>query len=300
MRVLVAGATGTVGRRLVAAVLDAGHDVRCLTRSPEKLAEVPWGADVEVHRGDLDRPQSLIGGFDGVAVAVYLVHALADQVDGLVDRERSQAESFREAADDAGVKRIVYLGGLIDEDRLREASDHMYARYVVGRTLADGRADVTEIRAGIVLGADSASFRMLAAAERVPVQVEIPAGRSRVQPIALEDIVRILTAAVERDDLGGRILEAGGPDVVTYHELVERYLEARGGGRRPKVTLPYAPAEAAAPLTSLLSGVDQRVALSLLGSLRHDAVIRGDDAGMATEVEPMGLDDALRAALADR
>ncbi len=298
MRIIVAGATGTVGRRLVPALLERGHSVRCLTRDLVGPRGETWSGDVEVHRGDLDRPQSLVGAFDAIDAAYYLVHALDSGTDGLVDREVAQAETFRDAAADARLRRIVYLGGLVDADRIHDASDHMYARRQVGITLADGDVPVTEVRAGIVLAADSASFLMLQASESVPVRVRSTWGRSRVQPIAIADIVHVLAEIVGVEDAADRVLEVGGPDVVTYDDLVDRYLRLRSAPPRFGFPVPFAPAEAAAPLAAVLSGVDQRVVLALLQSARHDAIVRENDALELLDHQPMDLDTALRRAIA--
>lgn len=296
--ILVTGATGFIGGSLVPALLARGHRVRCLTRDPAGLDAVSWRADVEVVRGDVTDWVSLDLALEGIDRAVYLVHAMEASPQRLVQREIAMARTFRDAADRARLDQIVYLGGLVDEDELTTMSPHMYARHQSGLELRQGDTPVVELRAAIVIGPGSASFEMLRASRRLPVIPVPPWSRSRCQPIALDDTIAYLVATLERDDLGTRVIEIGGRDVVTYREMGERYLEVHGAPWRPRLPLLWSPPEAAAPALSLLSGVDQDLVLPLLTSTRSDAVVTDPSARELFDLEPMGLDAAIRLAIA--
>lgn len=294
--ILVTGATGFVGGALVPALLDAGHDVRCLTRDPTGLDDAPWRTRVRVVTGDVRDWVSLDTAMAGVDRAVYLVHGMDAAPERLVDREIEMARTFRDAAERARLEQIVYLGGLVDDD-VTTMSPHMYARYEAGVELRHGSVPVVELRAAIVLGAGGASFEMLRTAARLPVLFAPPWSRTRCQPIAIDDVVRYLVATLERDDLGTRVVEIGGPDILTYREMGERYLVASGRGWRPILPLLWSPPEASAPALSWLSGVDQDLVLPLLTSARRDAVVRDGDARELYDIEPVGFETAIRRAL---
>lgn len=295
--ILVTGATGFIGGHLVPALLDAGHRVRCLTRDPARLDDAPWRDRVEVARGDVTDWVSLELAMDGVDRAVYLVHGMDASPAELVRREIEMARTFRDAAERARLDQLVYLGGLTDDDVVTTMSPHMYARYQAGVELRQGAVPTVELRAAIVLGAGSASFEMLRAAARLPLMVAPPWSRTRCQPIAVDDVVRYLVDTLGRDDLGTRIVEIGGPDVLTYREMGRRYLEVAGARWRPTVPLLWSPPEASAPAVSWLSGVDQDLVLPLLSSARRDAVVCDDAARELYDIEPVGFDTAVRRAL---
>jgi uncharacterized protein YbjT (DUF2867 family) len=275
--VLVTGATGFIGGRLVPRLLAEGHHVRCLVRDPERVTAV-WRSDVELAIGRAEDTQAVWRAADGCDAAYYLVHGMEGSVRGLLDRERSTAAAFRDGVAEAGARRIVYLGGLVDEAQLISTSDHLYARQQVGEELRAGSVPVTELRAGIVLGAGSASFGMLVAAARVPVQLDAPWAASRTQPIGVEDLLRLLVAVLDDPEAAWRVFDVGGPDVMSYGELVAMVRDALGRRRAPRVNVPYLPPEMTAAGAAALTGLDPALTLPLLQSAMVDAVVRDDHA----------------------
>ncbi len=273
MQLLVTGATGFVGGALVPRLLTAGHGVTCLVRDPDQLA-APWRDRVRVVQGRVEDAQAVLRAADGADAGYYLVHGMSGSTRDLVGRERQAAAAFRDGADLAGLRRVVYLGGLVDEDRLHTTSMHLYARQQAGVELRQGPVPVTELRAGIVLGAGSASFALLLAAARLPVQVEAPWSASLTQPIALGDLLDLLTLVVDEPLAAGQVLDVGGPDVVTYAELVRRTRAVVGGRMSLRLRVPYLPPEAVALAAAAVAGVPPALALGLLPSARHDAIVR--------------------------
>jgi uncharacterized protein YbjT (DUF2867 family) len=273
MDVLVTGATGTIGAALVPRLLAEGHRIRCLVRRPETLV-APWRRDVEVVEGPVEQPQHVLRAADGTDVAYYLVHGLEDGLSGLVDRERAAAVGFRDAVELAGVGRVVYLGGLVDENDLAHASDHLYARHQAGVELRAGAVPVTELRAGVVIGPGSASFELLLTAARTPVDVVAPFAGTRTQPVALDDLLAVLVAVLDDPDVAGEVLEVGGPDVLTYAELVAVVRASIGRRHLARLTLPYLVPELVALPAASAAHLDPSLVVALLQSARIDSIVR--------------------------
>ena len=273
MRVMVTGASGFVGGALVPRLLDEGHHVRCLVRDPDRLV-APWRDRVQIVAGHVEDDQAVFRAADGCALAYYLVHQIEGAIGDLVERERIAAASFRDAVELAGVRRIVYLGGLVDEAQLSRTSIHLYARQQAGEELRAGRVPVTELRAGIVIGAGSASFQLLRAAARTPVYVWAPWSGSMTQPIALPDLLALLRVVADDPRAAGEVLDIGGPDVLSYGQLVATVRAELGFRPARVVRVPYLPPEATAGAAALAAGVDTTLTLGLLQSARVDAVVR--------------------------
>jgi uncharacterized protein YbjT (DUF2867 family) len=238
-RVVVLGATGYVGGRLVPRLLAEGHHVRCLARRPGALEGRPWSDRVDVVAGDLARDDTarLAERFAGSDVVIHLVHSMTDG-DDFSTVDRTIAEHVRDAAALAGLSQIVYLGGLGD-DRPGQSA-HLASRHEVGRVLADGPTPVTELRAAVIIGSGSASFEMLRSlVERLPVMV-VPrwVEQTRCQPIAVGDVIDDLAWVVGRTETYGQQFDVGGSDVLTYRDMMQRYAAVAGLRRRRIVGVP--------------------------------------------------------------
>ena len=217
---LVTGATGYVGGRLVPELLAAGHRVRVMSRSPERLRDHPWAGDVEVARADAGDAEAVAEACRGVDVVYYLIHALGGGP-SFEETDRRTAWVMGDAARSAGVRRLVYLGGLEPDDEV--LSPHLRSRAEVAAILLDSGVPTVVLRAAVVLGSGSASFEMLRyLTERLPVMVTPRWVHSRIQPIAIRDVLRYLVAGARLPAEVHRCFDIGGPDVMDYAEMMQR------------------------------------------------------------------------------
>jgi uncharacterized protein YbjT (DUF2867 family) len=295
MRIAVTGATGYIGGRLVTKLLEEGHDVVCLARNPDKLAARPWHDRVEVRRADvLDRP-SLDSALAGCDIAYYLVHSMGSSND-FEDADRTAARYFAAAAEDAGLERIVYLGGLGSERD--ELSAHLASRHEVGRMLASGATPVTELRAAVIIGSGSVSFEMLRyLTEVLPMMVTPSWVGTRCQPIAIRDVLSYLVAVLVDDDQS-HIYEIGGPDVLTYAEMMQAYAEVAGLPRRLLIPVPVLTPRLSSLWIGLVTPLPSGVARPLVDSLRNEVVVRNEESGRRFDVDPIPFRTAVKLALA--
>ncbi|MFD8981580.1 SDR family oxidoreductase [Streptomyces sp. NPDC059564] len=298
---LVTGATGYIGGRLVPELLDAGHRVRCLARSPERLRDHPWAGRAEVVRGDVTDPASLGEALRGIDVAYYLVHALGTG-GGFEDRDRAAARTFADRARAAGVRRIVYLGGLVPRGVPRhELSPHLRSRAEVGDILLASGVPTTVLRAAVIIGSGSASFEMLRyLTERLPVMVTPSWVGTRIQPIAVRDVLRYLVGSASMPPDVSRSFDIGGPDVVTYEEMMRRYAAVARLPKRLILRVPMLTPGLSSHWIGLVTPVPRGLARPLAESLRHEVVC--DEHDIAAYVpdppgSPIGFDQALALAL---
>lgn len=295
MRVLVTGATGYIGGRLVPELLARGHEVRCAARTPSKLDGRPWRDQVEVAEFDVfDRP-SLDAAVAGCDAVYFLIHSM-DGEDAFAERDRKAAANVRDACAAAGVSRIVYLGGLGDEDD--DLSEHLRSRHEVGKVLADGPVPVTELRAAIIIGSGSASFEMLRnLVEVLPVMTTPRWVGTRVQPIGVRDILHYLCEVLEVEETAGQVIGVGGPDVMSYQELMQVYAEVSGLGRRLIVPVPVLTPGLSSLWIGLVTPLPPGLARPLVESLVNEVVVRGDTADRLMPHETLPFRETVRLAL---
>jgi uncharacterized protein YbjT (DUF2867 family) len=294
MRILVTGASGYIGGRLVPALLEAGHEVRCLARDPKKLAYDPWRDHVEVVQGDVLDPDSLGPAMEKCDAAYYLVHSM-DGGGGFRERDRQAAVNFRDAAAAARLNRIVYLGGL---GRGEELSEHLASRQEVGTTLADGPTPVTEIRAAVIIGSGSVSFEMMRyLTEVLPVMVTPKWVRTRCQPIAIRNVIEILVGALGTADEEDHVWEVGGPDQYSYEDMMRIYAEEAGLRRRLIIPVPLLSPQLSRHWIGLVTPLPVGVAKPLVNSLRNEVTVADNSIAENLSSTLIPFRDAVRSAL---
>jgi len=293
MHVLVTGATGFVGGRLVPALTGAGHEVRALVRDPSAYDPPPG---VEVVQGDLLEPGTLAPAFEGIEAAYYLVHSMRAG-DDFEERDRSAASNFAAVASDAGVDRVVYLGGLGED--ADDLSPHLRSRREVELILADADYDLTTLRAAVIVGDGSASFRMVRQlVRRLPLMVTPRWVTNECQPIAVDDVVAYLVGVLDAPETAGETYGIGGPDVLTYREMLARTAEAMGHRRPLVLPVPVLTPKLSSYWIGLVTDVPTAVARPLVLGLKNPVVVTDDAIRDHVAVELTPFDDAVRKALA--
>ena len=292
---LVTGASGYVGGRLVRALVDRGERVRCLARRPQDLAaRLPAG--IEVVGGDVLEARSLDAALEGVDTAFYLVHGMGSRSD-FAEEDRRGATNFALAARAAGVRRIVYLGGL---GMASDLSPHLASRQEVGRILRESGVTTIELRASIILGSGSLSFEMVRAlVERLPVLVTPRWVRQLTQPIAIEDVIAYLAASPDTPVTRSEVVEIGGPDQVSYLDLIREHARQRGL-RRLIIQVPVLTPWLSSLWLGLVTPVYARVGRKLIDSLRNETVVTSARAReLYPAIRPRGIGEALERARAN-
>ncbi|MBY9074101.1 NAD(P)H-binding protein [Nocardioides sp. WL0053] len=292
LTVLVTGASGFVGSHLARALEEEGHDVRAMTRRPERYD----GAGTPV-RADVSDPDSLVEAMRGVDAAYYLVHSL-DSAD-FVEKDAEAARAFSAAAAEAGVRQIVYLGGLGDETE--DLSPHLRSRRQVEGLLGSDGVPVTVLRAAIVVGHGGISWEITRQlVKNLPAMVAPQWVATRTQPIALQDVVRYLVGVLDNPDALGRVFEIGGPEVLSYRDMLRRASKIQQGRDVPIVVVPVLTPELSSRWLSFVTDVDTATGRNLIESMDNEVVVKDDTIREVVPFEPMGYDDMVRVALSDR
>jgi uncharacterized protein YbjT (DUF2867 family) len=291
--VLVTGASGYVGGRLVTVLLERGYRVRCLVRTPAKVLSAPWRTSVEIVQGDVGG--DLSEAMTGVDAAFYLVHSIGSSAEW-AEHDRVVAENFRRAAESAGLRRIVYLGGLGDHSS-GNLSEHLASRQEVGAELAKGSVPVVELRAAVVIGSGSASFEMLRyLVEVLPAMVTPRWVDTKCQPVAVRDVLHFLVESLTAE-VTGRVLDVGGPEVLTYRQMMAQYAEVAGLRRRVVVPVPFLTPGLSSRWIGLVTPIPPMLARPLIQSLVNDVIVTGDAAADAMPIEQLGYREAVELAL---
>lgn len=292
-KVLVTGSTGFIGMRLVKSLLAEGYGVRGLVRRPE--TSLPAGAERAL--GDLLEPATLGAAFAGVDTAYYLVHSMAGGRTGFERRDRQAAENFAAAAGQAGVRRVIYLGGLGETgDGL---SEHLASRLEVAGILKRGDFSTTSLRAAVIIGAGGASFEMIKSlVERLPVMITPRWVATRCQPIAVDDVIRYLVGCLKEERTAGETFDIGGPEIISYREMMERFARAE---RRPLfiIPVPLLTPKLSSYWVGLITPVKPSISMPLIEGLCNEVICRDQ---RIREIFPFTLtpfDDAVRIALAE-
>jgi uncharacterized protein YbjT (DUF2867 family) len=295
MRVLVTGATGYIGGRLVPLLIDAGHSVRCVVRSTARISGRFPGAEIVL--GDVFDRASLERAMDGVDAAYYLVHSMSGSRHDFAASDREAAGIFAAAARATGLRRIVYLGGL-GNDADDALSYHLRSRHEVGAVLRTSGAAVTEFRAAIIVGSGSASFEMMRyLTDRLPVMIAPKWVQTRCQPIAVRDVLAYLTEELGRQRSESTTFEIGGPDVLSYRDMMLRYAALRGLSRR-LVVVPFFTPGLSAGWVHLVTPIPASIARPLIEGLFNEVIVRDDRALREfPAIHPTGFDEAVTLAL---
>lgn len=293
MKILLTGATGYVGGRLLRKLEKSGHEIRCIARKPDYLKS-RVSTETEVVKGDLLNRENLDDAFEGIDVAYYLVHLMAAK-DSFEEKERIAAENFADAAKKAGVKKIIYLGGLGDEDS--DLSPHLRSRHVTGHILRKSGVPVIEFRSSVVIGSGSLSFEMIRSlVEKLPIMTTPTWVYVKTQPISISDLQNFLLEALELDIKESIIFEIGGDDVVSYGDLMKEYGRQRGL-ERLIIPVPVLTPKISSLWLGLVTPLYAVVGRRLIDSLKHPTVIKDYSYRDYFSIRPMGFSEAIANAL---
>lgn len=295
-RALVSGATGFVGGRLAAALGDRGWEVACLVRDRSRARHLA-DRGFELHEADALDPQALRGAGRGAEVAYYLIHSMGRGAAGdFEEREQRSARNFAEMAQGDGVPRVVYLGGLGD----RPQSKHLRSRRRTAEMLSELGPPLTYFRAGMVVGAQSESYRTLKyLVQRLPAMIGPAWLGQPTQPIGIDDVIAYLAEAPDVAQSGGREVQIGGPDVLSYGEMLDLMADALGVRRRPRVPTPLLTPWLSSLWIGLVTPVDAGVARPLIEGLSTPTVVTDTEGAELFDIRPIPFMETLRRALAE-
>jgi uncharacterized protein YbjT (DUF2867 family) len=295
--IAITGATGYIGGRLVPRLLDAGYRVRCLVRSPRKLSDRPWAQDpnVETVQVDLSDSDQLLRALSGCAAAYFLVHSMISAGASYAEKDLTLGKDFARAAKQAGVERIIYLGGLGEMGN--ELSEHLASRREVEKALGSGGVPVTTLRAAMIIGSGSASFEILRyLVQRLPVMVTPKWVSTRCQPIAVRNVLAYLTGVLEKPETIGQTYDIGGPEVLTYHEIMNIMAEELHLPKRVIIPLPVLTPTLSSYWIHLVTPLNKEIARPLAEGLRNPVVARDDRITKVISQQLLTVREAIKAA----
>ncbi len=291
--ILVTGATGFIGRRLVPALVEQGFSVRCLTRR----GKGEWPEGVQSFKGDLLQPETLNEALTGVDTAYYLAHSMGEQ-GRFADKERQSARNFVAAAEKAGIRRVIYLSGLGEENQ--RLSEHLTSRREVARILSQATFKTTILRSGVILGEGGASYEMIRFLVRTSLALPDREWlHARCQPIAVDDVVRYLVGCLQNDKTAGETYDIGGPEIMTYYDLVEAFA-AEMKTHHLNAPVPFFLPEVLARWVGAMTPVSAGLAEALLKGIHHDVVCQENHLRELIPFELTPCRKAIRRALEER
>jgi uncharacterized protein YbjT (DUF2867 family) len=302
-RVLVTGATGFIGNRLIPELIGKKIKLRLLARNPAKVEAIKnSGGDIEIVQGDLLSGKGLQDALQGIHSAYYLVHSMGGKSvfknTEYAERDKQAAREFITAADKKGLKRIIYLGALGEKDD--KLSEHLSSRAEVATILSSGKPAVTILRAAIVIGAGGSSFEMLRyLVERLPIMVCPKWIDTRIQPIALRDVLAYLVGCLMNASTAGQTFDIGGSEILTYREMMQQYAEARGIPRRIIFTVPILTPLLSAYWVDLVTPVPSGVAHPLIEGLKNEVICRDDRIDAFVPIEKTPFKEAVKLAFSE-
>lgn len=294
-RILVTGATGYIGGRLVPHLLRAGYQVRVLVRDKSRLIGRDWEPSVEVYEGDVLQPETIKPAMQEISVAYYLIHSMNSSAK-FDERDKNLAENFGKQAREAGVARLIYLGGLGDPEA--DLSQHLRSRHETGEVLRESGVPITEFRAAVIVGSGSISFEMIRyLTERVPLMICPQWVFTRIQPIAIDDILDYLSSALQIPESTGKIIEIGGEDVLTYGEMMTGYAEVRGL-KRYLIPVPVLTPRLSSYWVHWVTPVPASIAKPLIDGLKNEVIVTDPSAReIFPNIQPVDYQTAVSRAL---
>ncbi|MBI5055036.1 MAG: NAD(P)H-binding protein [Nitrospirae bacterium] len=302
-RVLVLGATGFIGSRLIKVLAKKDIKMRLLVRSTSKAsALVPKNSDIEIIEGDILKNENLGEAMKGIHSAYYLIHSMGGKLFSqrldFAEKDKQAAGNLVKASDTAGLKRIIYLGGLGETgDNL---SDHLRSRLDVAKILSKGKAGVTFLRAAVIIGAGGASYEMLRyLVERLPVMVTPRWIDTKIQPVAVRDVLDYLVGCLLNPDTAGKTFDIGGPEILTYREMMNQYAEARGITKRLIITIPLLTPKLSSYWVDLVTPVPAGIAHPLIEGLKNEVICRDNRIDEFFPIEKTPFREAIKIAISE-
>ena len=302
-RVLILGATGFIGKRLVSKLSEEHIKMRILARTPSRAQDiVPKGADAEIVQGDVTNKDSMESALKGIHSAFYLVHSMGGKSllknTEFAEKDKAAANNFKSSADKTGLKRVIYLGGLGEKGE--GLSEHLQSRADVGKILASGKAVATILRAAVIIGAGGASYEMLRyLVERLPIMTCPKWIKTRIQPIAVQDVVQYLAGCLNTPATSGQTFDIGGPDIMTYKSMMEKYAEARGLAKRIIIDLPFITPSLSAYWVDLVTPIPSGIAHPLIEGMKNEVICKDNRIDDFVFINKTSFNDAVKFAFSE-
>lgn len=299
-RVLVLGSTGFIGRRLVRELADRDIKLRLLARNPTKAsAIVPEGKDIEIVQGDIMDKEGLEAALKGIHSCYYLVHSMGGKSitknTEFADKDKRAAMNFKRAAESQNLKRVIYLGGLGEKGR--ELSEHLNSRAEVAEILSSGSSSATILRAAVIIGAGGASYEMLRyLVERLPVMICPKWINTRIQPIAVKNVIEYLAGCLTNPATAGKTYDIGGPEIFTYKKMMEQYAKARGLAKRIIIDVPILTPALSAYWVDFVTPIPSGIAHPLIEGMKNEVICRDDSIQEDVPINKISFEDAVKMA----